>query len=128
MLGHFASPGFPSSYHSSAECLWTITAPDGYQVKLTVKWFGINQQGQIGNCGYDILQVNDEVRGRSRMMGMFCGCESVPALVSNGNKLWVKFVSDANGHWPGFLANFKAISKLKYLLTVFKKADDVIES
>ena len=80
-------------------------------MKFTITWFGIDPEGHAEYCGYDILQINDDVEGKNRMVGMFCGCKPVPTIVSDGNVLWVKFVSDNNIHWPGFLASFEAISK-----------------
>ena len=32
--GHLESPNFPDEYLPSKECIWKITVPENYQVKL----------------------------------------------------------------------------------------------
>ena len=59
-------------------------------------------------CRYDFVDVYDGHINRQRL-GRFCGTSRPGALVTNGNKMQVTMVSDANTAGSGFLAVFAAV-------------------
>lgn len=59
-------------------------------------------------CRYDFVDVYDgHINGQR--LGRFCGTAKPRALVTNGNKMQVIMVSDANIAGSGFLAVYSAI-------------------
>ena len=52
--GVFSSPGYPTSYPVSTDCVWEIETEPGSRVELTVKNFDIES---ANDCAYDFLQV-----------------------------------------------------------------------
>jgi len=40
--GHLESPNFPDDYLPNKECVWKLTAPEGYQVGLKFNVFEVN--------------------------------------------------------------------------------------
>ncbi len=59
-------------------------------------------------CRYDFVDVYDGHMNGQRL-GRFCGTAKPGALVTNGNKMQVVMVSDANTAGSGFLAVYSAI-------------------
>lgn len=53
--GYFASPGYPSIYPESKDCVWEIETEPGSRVELTVFDFDIES---ASGCAYDFLQVH----------------------------------------------------------------------
>jgi len=45
--GKITSPGYPSHYPNDVQCTWTISVPDGFIVKLTFKFFYMENGGII---------------------------------------------------------------------------------
>lgn len=39
--GHLESPNFPDDYLPNKECVWKLTAPEGYQVGLKFNVFEV---------------------------------------------------------------------------------------
>lgn len=59
-------------------------------------------------CRYDFVDVySGHINGQR--LGRFCGTSKPGALVTNGNKMQVVMVSDANTAGSGFLAVYSAI-------------------
>lgn len=40
--GHLESPNFPDDYLPNKECVWKLTAPEGYQVGLKFNVFEVH--------------------------------------------------------------------------------------
>lgn len=59
-------------------------------------------------CRYDYVDVYDGHLHGQRL-GRFCGTSRPGALVTNGNKMQVTMVSDANTAGSGFMAVFSAV-------------------
>lgn len=59
-------------------------------------------------CRYDYVDIYDgHINGQR--LGRFCGTARPGRLVTNGNKMQVVMVSDANTAGSGFLAAYSAI-------------------
>lgn len=43
-------------------------------------------------------------------LGKYCGTDLPPVIISHGNKLWIKFVSDVFGTRKGFSAEWDGTS------------------
>lgn len=55
-------------------------------------------------CGYDHLEIYDGKDAKAPTLGRFCGAKEPEPLLSSGNKMFLKFVSDNSVQKKGFEA------------------------
>ena len=55
-------------------------------------------------CAYDHLEIYDGKDAKAPALGRFCGAKEPEPLVSSGNKMFLKFVSDNSVQKKGFEA------------------------
>ncbi|XP_046448205.1 CUB domain-containing protein 2-like [Daphnia pulex] len=100
--GTIASPGFPADphyYDNNVDCLWEIVAPLDQKVILQFTNFTTEP-------GRDTVTVVDPALSNPIVM-IHSGRIVPPVTVSQGNKLSVRFQSDAYMHdIPGFIAEY----------------------
>ncbi|KAK2147338.1 hypothetical protein LSH36_558g01028 [Paralvinella palmiformis] len=101
--GTVISPNFPNAYPHNAQCIWTIAVPDTEVITLTFTDLNIET---TQNCRYDYVEVRDGEDETSPFVGRYCGSQLPPAVVSNGNSLWIKFRSDGSLSNNGFRATW----------------------
>lgn len=101
--GYLQSPNYPDDYRIDKECIWKITVPANCQVALHFHSFELEHHD---SCAYDYLEVRDGLAANSTVIGKYCGHQVPEDLRSNGNTLFVKFVSDATVNKGGFSATF----------------------
>ncbi|XP_041416853.1 embryonic protein UVS.2-like isoform X1 [Xenopus laevis] len=104
--GVITSPGYPSNYPNSMDCIYNIVAPTGYKISLAFTSF---QTEFASNCmaGYDYLAVYDGSSLTSPLLRKLCGSpENIPQVVSTGNNLLLQFISDIFMNYPGFHATY----------------------
>ncbi|XP_060155630.1 tolloid-like protein 1 isoform X4 [Globicephala melas] len=99
--GFITSPNWPDKYPSRKECTWEISATPGHRIKLIFSEFEIEQHQE---CAYDHLEVFDGETEKSPILGRLCGNKIPEPLVATGNKMFVRFVSDASVQRKGFQA------------------------
>ncbi|XP_055601686.1 cubilin homolog [Uranotaenia lowii] len=97
--GIIKSPGFPGEYTASKVCEWTITVPMGQQIRLDVKSFTMEKHS---NCRFDGLEIRNGGTANSPLIGKYCGTDEFDGITSFGNKLYLKFYSDASRNYAGF--------------------------
>ncbi|XP_026062620.1 procollagen C-endopeptidase enhancer 2-like isoform X2 [Carassius auratus] len=103
--GLIGSQGYPGVYPPNNKCVWRITVPQGRVVSLLFRALDLESDSL---CRYDFVDVYDgHINGQR--LGRFCGTTKPGALVTNGNKMQVVMVSDANTDGSGFLAVYSAI-------------------
>uniref|UniRef100_A0A8C9TFN9 Metalloendopeptidase n=1 Tax=Scleropages formosus TaxID=113540 RepID=A0A8C9TFN9_SCLFO len=95
--GTISSPNWPDKYPSRKECTWDITATPGHRVKI----FEIEQHQE---CAYDHLEAFDGDSDKSSILGRLCGSKLPEPLVSTGNRMYLRFISDASVQRKGFQA------------------------
>ncbi|XP_038071414.1 membrane frizzled-related protein-like isoform X2 [Patiria miniata] len=103
--GALNSPGYPSEYPNDLQCVWTIKAPVGQHVKLTIDDMEIENQSF---CAWDqlFIRVANEI-----VPAVLCGSGSVSgSFISGGNEMTVIFLSDESVAEKGFSATYSAIS------------------
>ncbi|XP_076472712.1 low-density lipoprotein receptor-related protein 6-like [Babylonia areolata] len=101
LQGTVQSPNYPSNYSDNQNCVFSITAPDCYQITLTFTAFDLQ-----ANCSLDVVEIRDGDSASSPILGRYCG-SSVPGPVrSFGSKLWIKFTSDGSITRRGFRATY----------------------
>uniref|UniRef100_A0A803WAR0 Metalloendopeptidase n=1 Tax=Ficedula albicollis TaxID=59894 RepID=A0A803WAR0_FICAL len=98
--GIITSPNWPDKYPSRKECTWEISATPG-QRGSTFNEFEIEQHQE---CAYDHLEVFDGESEKSPILGRLCGNKIPDPLIATGNKMFLRFVSDASVQRKGFQA------------------------
>ncbi|XP_068583529.1 dorsal-ventral patterning tolloid-like protein 1 isoform X3 [Cebidichthys violaceus] len=99
--GTLSSPNWPDKYPSRKECTWDITATPGHRVKIAFNEFEIEQHQE---CAYDHLEAFDGDSDTATILGRLCGSKIPEQLVSTGNKMYLRFISDASVQRKGFQA------------------------
>uniref|UniRef100_A0A087XPJ8 Metalloendopeptidase n=1 Tax=Poecilia formosa TaxID=48698 RepID=A0A087XPJ8_POEFO len=100
--GTLSSPNWPDKYPSRKECTWDITATPGHRVKIAFSEFEIEQHQE---CAYDHLEAFDGDSDAAAILGRLCGNKIPEPLVSTGNKMYLRFISDASVQRKGFQAS-----------------------
>uniref|UniRef100_A0A667XU66 Transmembrane serine protease 15 n=1 Tax=Myripristis murdjan TaxID=586833 RepID=A0A667XU66_9TELE len=96
----FSSPNYPQSYGNRANCVWTLHAREGWNIRLHFLDLDVE-------ATYDIVEVRDGAGPNSALLGVFTGSPSPsPDLFSTANQMTVRFYTDKSGHGRGFKANF----------------------
>lgn len=113
-FGEFASSDYPLAYPNDAKCSWDLQVSGADLIQLTFHSFDLQQSL---DCTADYVEIKQgKYRSQSQVIGKFCG-SSVPAsFQSNYSKVFVDFVADSSGRYPGFHASFKALPNRKLVL------------
>ncbi|GCC24748.1 hypothetical protein chiPu_0003150 [Chiloscyllium punctatum] len=99
--GTITSPNWPDKYPSRKECTWEISATPGHRVMIVFSEFEIEQHQE---CAYDHLELFDGETDKFAILGRLCGSIIPAPVVSTGNKMFLRFVSDASVQRKGFQA------------------------
>ncbi|XP_013855338.1 neuropilin-1a [Austrofundulus limnaeus] len=102
---YLTSPGYPSAYLSSQLCRWVITAPEAGQ-RILIN-FNPHFDLEDRECKYDYVEVRDGVDESGQLVGKYCGKIAPSPVVSSGNQLFIKFVSDYETHGAGFSIRYE---------------------
>ncbi|KAI6073610.1 Metalloendopeptidase [Aix galericulata] len=104
--GTITSPNWPDKYPSKKECTWAISTTAGHRVKLTFTELDIEAQQE---CTYDHLEIYNGKDAKAPVLGRFCGAKEPEPVVSSGNKMFLKFVSDNSVQKKGFEATHSTV-------------------
>lgn len=104
--GTITSPNWPDKYPSKKECTWAISTTAGHRVKLTFTELDIEAQQE---CTYDHLEIYNGKDAKAPVLGRFCGAKEPEPIVSSGNKMFLKFVSDNSVQKKGFEATHSTV-------------------
>lgn len=107
--GQVKSINYPSNYGNNHRCRWSIRAPDGYYVKLTIFDFDIpsaNNASKLGTCIFDYLTLIDGYTGKR--IGCYCN-ENLPPpfIVSPWNELIIQFDTNSETTGRGFYFKYE---------------------
>ncbi|PIO16021.1 hypothetical protein AB205_0039790 [Aquarana catesbeiana] len=97
--GSFTSPGYPGNYSPNMNCNFTITAPVGYKIALTISDFHVES---ASFCMYDYLKLFMD----GTQKGPFCGDRTIPVYYSKGNSMVLVFHSDKSNQAKGFQVSY----------------------
>ena len=111
--GEFASFGYPLPYPNDVKCSWEIKAPLGYVIQLTFHSFHL--QPSSYDCWDDYVSISELGRWRQRI-GRFCGSSLPSVIQSNYSTVYVNFLTDSAGRYPGFHASYKWLRDRKLFL------------
>ncbi|KAF7653596.1 hypothetical protein LDENG_00080800 [Lucifuga dentata] len=102
---YLTSPGYPGAYPPSQHCVWVITAPEPSQ-KILIN-FNPHFDLEDRDCKYDYVEVLNGGDEHSPTLGKYCGKIAPSPIISSGNKLLIKFVSDYETHGAGFSVRYE---------------------
>ncbi|XP_069077887.1 astacin-like metalloendopeptidase [Pleurodeles waltl] len=106
--GTVTSPNYPNMYPPSTACSWTIVAPLGYKVSLTLVSIVFAPQK---NCMDHSLKIYDDSKPLSAQLGVYCQ-QSRTNITSYGNKLRLVFNSHHFTANSGFVLTYSFIANL----------------
>uniref|UniRef100_A0A8C6PHQ8 Neuropilin n=1 Tax=Nothobranchius furzeri TaxID=105023 RepID=A0A8C6PHQ8_NOTFU len=102
---YLTSPGYPMSYPPSQRCAWVISAPGPHQ-RILIN-FNPHFDLEDRECKYDYVEVRDGVDENGQLVGKYCGKIAPSPVISSGNQLFIKFVSDYETHGAGFSIRYE---------------------
>ncbi|XP_041372182.1 cubilin-like [Gigantopelta aegis] len=104
--GEITSPNYPGNYQRLSNCTWLIQAPHSRD-KVTLTFTHMDLES-AGSCTQDYVRVLDGNDASAPEVGgsPLCG-NTVPApIISQGNRLFVTFVTDGSIQLTGFRATY----------------------
>lgn len=117
--GILMSPGYSEThYPNSTVCIWVITAPQHWKVKLMINSVDLEY---CAMCSCDYVELRDGAKASGPLISRYCEAKA-STVYSEGRHMWVKFESDRENEGRGFLANYTFI-KLRKKKPVILKAN-----
>ena len=110
--GFFSTPNFPNNYPQYSRCIWNITVPSGYIIKLSFLYFRLGPY-QYSSCYYNApgarVTVTNVTSDDGYQSFMLCGQQLPDPVYSVGNSVQVIFTS-LSSQYSGFNATYTAIT------------------
>ena len=98
------SPNYPQPYENDLDCRWTIQAPVGNIIALTISEFHTYPYGG------DHLYIYHGKNIHGAIVGTLTRHDSIP-LSSTGDSLYLKFSTDSHSTEKGFKIKAEAVGK-----------------
>ncbi|CAH3166501.1 unnamed protein product, partial [Porites lobata] len=110
--GFFSTPNFPNNYPQYSRCIWNITVPSGYIIKLSFLYFRL-EPDQYSSCYNNApgarVTVTNVTSDDGYQSFMLCGQQLPDPVYSVGNSVQVIFTS-LSSQYSGFNATYTAIT------------------
>ncbi|KAJ0005413.1 hypothetical protein NQD34_015307 [Periophthalmus magnuspinnatus] len=101
------SPGFPEEYQDEQICYWHIRVKLGQRIHVRFLEFDVEDDT---DCLADYLEIYDSYDDVTGFVGRFCGDYLPYDILSTGNVMTLKFLSDASVTGGGFQLLYKAVN------------------
>ncbi|KAM4028087.1 cubilin isoform 1-T1 [Anomaloglossus baeobatrachus] len=90
--GSFTSPEYPGSYGNNTDCEWTIAAPLGRTVAISLAAFSIDDPG---DCQNNYLRVYDGPAPSYPLLRTLCGPDgNIASFNATSHQVFIKFHAD----------------------------------
>uniref|UniRef100_H9G7X4 TNF alpha induced protein 6 n=1 Tax=Anolis carolinensis TaxID=28377 RepID=H9G7X4_ANOCA len=106
----FKTPGYPNEYEDDQICYWHIRVKYGQRINIQFLDFDLEDDE---SCMADYLEIYDSYDDVSGFVGRYCGDELPDDIVSTGNVMTLKFLSDASITAGGFQIQYTAFDPPK---------------
>uniref|UniRef100_A0A1B0D3H0 Uncharacterized protein n=1 Tax=Phlebotomus papatasi TaxID=29031 RepID=A0A1B0D3H0_PHLPP len=104
--GTISSPNYPALYPHHVHCYWTIKAPYGNSIELTISDFQVESADQ---CMYDGLMISNSPNN-TNLITTICHVQTKPTTyTSNGATMFLFFYTDVSLAGKGFNSTYKFI-------------------
>ncbi|XP_069807122.1 ovochymase-1 [Dendropsophus ebraccatus] len=100
--GKIFTLNYPRLYPSNTACCWVIEAPEDHVIQLVFEDFALEYQEK---CEYDRVVIYGD-REESHQIVTLCGFSAAHQIFSPGNIMVIKFESDYENNYGGFMARF----------------------
>ena len=100
------SPLHPEEYPHNIDEVTSIEVPAGSKIQLTFNTFDLEKDPFTEDCRFDFVEIKDGPRILERL----CGKLTKRTFTSSGNKMTVRFHSDASLTSKGFSATWKRLN------------------
>ena len=109
--GEFASFNYPVLYSNDARCSWVLEILVGYRIQVIFDSFAVqNSEG----CSKDYVEIKQGFKEEwASTVKKLCDLRLPDPVLLNAN-MYVDFVSDSSGNFPGFHARYKVTPNRKY--------------
>lgn len=108
--GVIRSPRFPRLYPNNRNCTWIIHVDNGLQISLNFTTFQMEPPSEVNSRCYDYLEIRNGRSADSPLIGQFCGLGPIPPIVSHGNYLFLRFITDPSMQNQGFELYYDSLS------------------
>jgi cubilin len=108
LTGTIQSPNYPGSYPPNIKCVWNITVPVGYFIRVTIVTLRVLTLDDRYCTGAGVYAQNGPL-STSPMLLKACGWWNRFSFFSSTRHLLLTFRSDS-ARSTGFLAQYKAIT------------------
>ena len=99
--GILTSPSYPENYPNNAECIYTISQPNGTVINLSVtdlevdnyrdSFFSFNSYYYDDDtCQTDYLEIRDGSTQESTLIEYLCGNETTAPILSTQGNVWMR--------------------------------------
>ncbi|NXC36212.1 TSG6 protein, partial [Campylorhamphus procurvoides] len=102
----FKSPGYPNEYENDQICYWHIRVK--YGQRIHVQFLEFDVEDDIA-CTADFLEIYDSYDDINGFVGRFCGDELPDDIISTGNVMTLKFLTDASVTAGGFQIRYTTV-------------------
>uniref|UniRef100_A0A8C4Q4U6 Neuropilin 2a n=1 Tax=Eptatretus burgeri TaxID=7764 RepID=A0A8C4Q4U6_EPTBU len=106
---YVSSPGYPREYTANSDCQWVLRAPEPNQ-RLQLN-FNPHFELEGQECRFDYVDIREGQDESGAQVGKFCGIIAPQPIVSNGDSLWIRFVSDYGGQYAGFSLRYEVFKQ-----------------
>ncbi|CDW53687.1 cubilin [Trichuris trichiura] len=107
--GVITSPSYPDRYLHNMDCVWKISVPSAYRIKISFNSFALEEER---NCTHDYVAVYETYQSdqvNTGFLGRFCGHLMPSPLASTYNLMAIVFHSDSNMNNDGFELRYDAV-------------------
>ncbi|XP_022104903.1 fibrillin-2-like isoform X2 [Acanthaster planci] len=105
--GQLTSPNYPGYYPINQNCLYKITVGNGKRIRLQFLIFAT--EGTPSFCSYDTLEIFDGTTTDSKLIGRYCGTDIPDPVITSGNEMMMRFLSDNSVGHQGFYIEFEEV-------------------
>ena len=109
--GSIESPGYPDYYINNMNCEWKIRVAEGSIISAYLVTLDMERTNAAKNCEFDYLEIYDSDNGNEarKSLGKFCNHNDIsrPVIKTTGNKMFIRFVTDATINRGGFKLNYR---------------------
>ena len=102
--GFFTSPNFPNNFPQYSRCIWNITVPSGYIIKLTFHHFVLDRYPYSARVTITNV-ASDDNRQPFQLYG-----QSIPAPVYFVGSFFQVIFTSQTDQYSGFNASYMAIT------------------